>query len=69
MALRSFDQPPASPNGILLKRNPLRDVARQLIEAYRVKTPRPRRADQGPVRRQRSARRAGARALQRRRSF
>ena len=41
MALRSFDQPPASPNGVLLKRNPMRDVARRLIEAYRVKTPGP----------------------------
>jgi simple sugar transport system ATP-binding protein len=41
MALRSFDQPPASPNGVLLKRNPMRDVARRLIDAYRVKTPGP----------------------------
>jgi simple sugar transport system ATP-binding protein len=41
MALRSFDQPPASPDGIRLRRSPLRDVARQLIEAYRVKTPGP----------------------------
>ena len=41
MALRSFDQPPASPNGVLLKRAPLRDAARRLIEAYRVKTPGP----------------------------
>jgi general nucleoside transport system ATP-binding protein len=41
MALRSFDQPPASPDGIRLKRSPMRDVARKLIEAYRVKTPGP----------------------------
>ena len=41
MALRSFDQPPASPDGVRLKRSPMRDVARRLIEAYRVKTPGP----------------------------
>jgi len=41
MALRSFDQPPASPNGVLLKRTPMRDAARKLIDAYRVKTPGP----------------------------
>ena len=41
MALRSFDQPPSSPDGIRLKRSPMRDVARKLIEAYRVKTPGP----------------------------
>jgi simple sugar transport system ATP-binding protein len=41
MALRSFDQPPASPDGVRLRRSPMRDVARRLIEAYRVKTPGP----------------------------
>ncbi|HZQ01216.1 MAG TPA: ABC transporter ATP-binding protein [Reyranella sp.] len=41
MALRSFDQAPASPDGVRLKRSPMRDVARSLIEAYRVKTPGP----------------------------
>jgi ABC-type uncharacterized transport system ATPase subunit len=41
MALRSFDTPPASPDGRLLRRAPMREVARQLIEAYRVKTPGP----------------------------
>lgn len=38
MALRSFDQPPASPDGMRLRRSPMRDVARKLIETYRVKT-------------------------------
>ena len=47
MALRSFDQPPASPDGIRLRRSPMRDVARQLIEAYRVKTPGPDAAIKG----------------------
>jgi simple sugar transport system ATP-binding protein len=41
MALRSFDLPPASPDGVRLRRSPMRDVARKLIEAYRVKTPGP----------------------------
>jgi general nucleoside transport system ATP-binding protein len=41
MALRSFDQPPASPDGVRLKRGPMRETARGLIEAYRVKTPGP----------------------------
>jgi simple sugar transport system ATP-binding protein len=41
MALRSFDQSPASPDGVRLRRGPLRERARQLIEAYRVKTPGP----------------------------
>ncbi|MBS0519753.1 MAG: ATP-binding cassette domain-containing protein, partial [Proteobacteria bacterium] len=41
MALRSFDQPPASPDGIRLRRSPMRAVARKLIETYRVKTPGP----------------------------
>jgi len=41
MALRSFDQPPASPDGMRLRRAPMRDAARRLIEAYRVKTPGP----------------------------
>ncbi len=41
MALRSFDQPPSSPDGVRLRRAPMRDVARKLIEAYRVKTPGP----------------------------
>ena len=41
MALRSFDQPPSSPDGIRLRRAPMRDTARKLIEAYRIKTPGP----------------------------
>jgi simple sugar transport system ATP-binding protein len=41
MALRSFDQPPSSPDGMRLRRSPMRDVARRLIEAYKVKTPGP----------------------------
>ncbi len=41
MALRSFDQPPSSPDGVRLRRNPMREMARGLIEAYRVKTPGP----------------------------
>jgi len=41
MALRSFDQPPASPDGVRLERRPMREVARRLIETYRVKTPGP----------------------------
>jgi simple sugar transport system ATP-binding protein len=41
MALRSFDQPPASPDGVRLQRSPLRATARKLIDAYRVKTPGP----------------------------
>jgi len=41
MALRSFDQPPVSPDGVRLKRAPMRETARKLIEAYRVKTPGP----------------------------
>ena len=47
MALRSFDQPPASPDGIRLRRAPMRDLARTLIEAYRVKTPGPDAAIKG----------------------
>ncbi len=47
MALRSFDQPPSSPDGIRLKRGPMRDIARKLIEAYRVKTPGPDAAIRG----------------------
>src|SRR5476649_995670 len=47
MALRSFDQPPSSPDGIRLKRGPMRDTARKLIEAYRVKTPGPDAAIKG----------------------
>ena len=47
MALRSFDQPPSSPDGIRLKRGPMRDMARKLIEAYRVKTPGPDAAIKG----------------------
>ena len=47
MALRSFDQPPSSPDGIRLKRAPMRDTARKLIEAYRVKTPGPDAAIKG----------------------
>jgi general nucleoside transport system ATP-binding protein len=41
MALRSFDQPPSSPDGVRLKRRPMREAARSLIAAYRVKTPGP----------------------------
>lgn len=41
MALRSFDQAPSSPDGIRLRRGPMRETARRLIEAYRVKTPGP----------------------------
>ncbi len=41
MALRSFDRPPASPDGVRLRRRPMREIARGLIEAYRVKTPGP----------------------------
>jgi ABC-type uncharacterized transport system ATPase subunit len=47
MALRSFDQAPASPDGIRLQRGPMRDVARKLIEAYKVKTPGPDAAIKG----------------------
>jgi simple sugar transport system ATP-binding protein len=47
MALRSFDQPPSSPDGIRLKRRPMRETARALIEAYRVKTPGPDAAIKG----------------------
>ncbi len=41
MALRSFDQPPSSPDGVRLRRSPMRERARALIEAYRVRTPGP----------------------------
>jgi simple sugar transport system ATP-binding protein len=41
IALRSFDQPPASPDGVRLRRSSLRDAARRLIDAYRIKTPGP----------------------------
>ena len=47
MALRSFDQPPSSPDGIRLRRSPMRDAARKLIEAYKVKTPGPDAAIKG----------------------
>lgn len=47
MALRSFDQPPSSPNGIRLRRGPMRETARKLIEAYKVKTPGPDAAIRG----------------------
>ncbi|MBV8391583.1 MAG: ATP-binding cassette domain-containing protein, partial [Alphaproteobacteria bacterium] len=47
MALRSFDQPPASPDGVRLRRSPMRDMARKLIEAYRVKTDGPDAAIKG----------------------
>jgi len=47
MALRSFDQPPASPDGIRLHRGPMREIARRLIEAYKVKTPGPDAAIRG----------------------
>ncbi|WP_422009265.1 ABC transporter ATP-binding protein [Reyranella sp.] len=38
IALRSFDQPPSSPDGIRLRRSPMRETARKLIDAYKVKT-------------------------------
>ena len=41
MALRSFDQPPASPDGVRLERRPMREIARRLIDGYSVKTPGP----------------------------
>jgi len=47
MALRSFDQPPSSPDGIRLRRSPMRETARRLIEAYKVKTPGPDAAIRG----------------------
>ena len=47
IALRSFDRPPSSSNGIWLKRGPMRDTARKLIEAYKVKTPGPDAAIRG----------------------
>jgi len=47
MALRSFDQKPASPDGIRLRRAPMREAARKLIDAYRVKTPGPDAAIKG----------------------
>ena len=47
MALRSFDQPPSSPDGIRLRRGPMRETARKLIEAYKVKTPGPDAAIRG----------------------
>jgi len=47
IALRSFDQPPSSPDGIRLRRNPMRETARKLIEAYKVKTPGPDAAIRG----------------------
>ena len=47
IALRSFDRPPSSSNGIWLKRGPMRDTARKLIEAYKVKTPGPAAAIRG----------------------
>lgn len=47
IALRSFDQPPSSSNGIWLKRGPMREIARKLIEAYKVKTPGPDAAIRG----------------------
>lgn len=47
IALRSFDQPPASSNGIWLKRSPMRETARKLIGAYKVKTPGPDAAIRG----------------------
>ena len=47
IALRSFDQPPSSPDGIRLRRSPMRETARKLIEAYKVKTPGPDAAIRG----------------------
>ena len=47
MALRSFDQPPSSPDGVRLRRSPMRDAARRLIEAYKVTTPGPDAAIKG----------------------
>lgn len=47
IALRSFDQPPSSSTGIWLRRGPMREIARKLIEAYKVKTPGPDAAIRG----------------------
>ncbi len=47
IALRSFDQPPSSSTGIWLRRGPMRETARKLIEAYKVKTPGPDAAIRG----------------------
>ena len=47
IALRSFDQPPSSPDGIRLRRRPMRETARKLIDAYKVKTPGPDAAIRG----------------------
>jgi len=47
IALRSFDQPPSSPDGIRLRRGPMREIARKLIDAYKVKTPGPDAAIRG----------------------
>ncbi len=47
IALRSFDQPPSSPDGIRLRRSPMRETARKLIDAYKVKTPGPDAAIRG----------------------
>jgi simple sugar transport system ATP-binding protein len=47
IALRSFDQPPSSPDGIRLRRSPMRETARRLIETYKVKTPGPDSAIRG----------------------
>ena len=47
MALRSFDLAPASPDGIRLRRGPMREAARHLIDLYRVKTPGPDAAIRG----------------------
>ncbi len=47
IALRSFDQPPSSPDGIRLRRSPMRETARRLIETYKVKTPGPDAAIRG----------------------
>ena len=66
MAFRTYDRPPLS-MGWWLSPGPMREKARELIKAYRVKTPSPESADRDPVGRQRAARRAGARAVERRR--
>ena len=67
MAFRSFDKPPMSRLGWWLSPGPMREKAEELIARYRVKTHVAGFADRGAVGRQRAARRAGARAVRRRR--
>ena len=47
IALRSLDPAPSSSHGLWLKRGPMRETARKLIEAYKVKTPGPDAAIRG----------------------